>query len=319
MKNYGKKICEVCRKVYQSNQSRQRVCSKKCYKVHEKRMANKKEIEFYNKYFENSNAHKKRLKKAIRSTKYRVYDERIINYDSPTGKAFVGIYKEPFQKVVNGFGYFGVLMQTDNRTLVQCHECGKWFIWINSGHLKIHGYTQKEYNEKFGLNKTKSLLSDEQSYIREDKARKRNRMYSKEEKERLAKLIAVARKNREKQRLSQIGKKHSTEYHNRFGTCEKQLKYRLLQYIKTYKDLPSRSKKGEGGRICKAMVRRFGDLNKGFAHYKLPIRLRRGTNVKFIAPNKKIIKFNYNRDYNKSIMIDWMIDNCEVLKKGLQK
>lgn len=109
--------------------------------------------------------------------------------------------------------------------------------------------------------------------------------------------------------------RRSIEYENEKGTCDLQIKFRLFEYIKMYKDLPSESsKKGEGRAICKVLVRRFGNLQKAFKHHGLPIRHRMGTTVELLAPNGKQMFFNYNQGYSKDKVLDWMIENCEALK-----
>ena len=51
-----------------------------------------------------------------------------------------------------GFGFQGVLVQSENRSLVQCSECGEWMKQITIAHLKKHNLNLDSYREKFGLN-----------------------------------------------------------------------------------------------------------------------------------------------------------------------
>jgi hypothetical protein len=104
------------------------------------------------------------------------------------------------------------------------------------------------------------------------------------------------------------------EHNNRYSICKKQLEYRLLGYIRAYKTLPSRSTKGEGGKICKALFRRFGSLSKAFSFYGLPTLKRYGSTFELLAPNGKVLFANYNKNYNRDMVYAWMLENTTVLK-----
>lgn len=70
-------------------------------------------------------------------------------------------YKEPLQKINNGFGFQGVLIYSKNRDKIQCHICGKFFRALNNYHLqKIHKITAAEYKEQFGLRQTTALIGE---------------------------------------------------------------------------------------------------------------------------------------------------------------
>ena len=105
------------------------------------------------------------------------------------------------------------------------------------------------------------------------------------------------------------------EFANRYGLCEKQLGFRLIEYIRKYKSLPSsRNVKGEGNIIRKALARRYGSPNEGFKHYQIPILYRTGTNVELLAPNGKQYFFNYNKaDYSPDAVYQWIVEQCPVL------
>lgn len=255
------------------------------------------------------------LRKYVRSRKLKVTDQRVIDYDSPTGKGFVGIAKSPLQKVEDGFGFKGVLMQTDNRTLCQCHICGKWFRLLAKHIEKLHQTTRDQYCKQFGLNASNGLVPDEYSYIRERAMRKvwENSAYKIKHTKRLRQQQSKAIKSSLKKRLKSTTR--TVEQENEHGTCELQIKYRLVEYIKRYKDLPSRSTKGEGGRICKVLRTRHGSLNEGFKAVGLPVRYRQGTSVELVAPDKAQLFFNYNKVYNKNEIYGWLEEHCPVLKE----
>jgi len=59
--------------------------------------------------------------------------------------------------VLNGFGYYGVVLHNPEEDLVQCHICGLWFRSLG-GHIRFHGYTASSYREDFELSKSIPLV-----------------------------------------------------------------------------------------------------------------------------------------------------------------
>lgn len=304
-----KRTCERCGKEYQPRANGQRYCSTRCVSMVRKKNKHKKRDAFYTKYFDIAKEKfytYKNYRNFLQRNKYKIEstDERVIDYNSPTGKAYIGIAKKPLAKVVEGFGYKGVLMQTENRELVQCHECGKWFRMLAQHIRRKHKLSKEDYTKKFNLSENRSLIPDAQSYKLEDATRKRNlKQASPEHLRKFTDKAIKATKER------WTGAKHSEEYHNKFGTCEKQLGFRLEEYIKRYKDLPSRSTKGEGGKLSKALHRRYGSLNNGFKHYGFAARYRKGTSVELLAGNGEQFFFNYNKVYSKEDIYTFLIKN----------
>lgn len=303
MKIFQNIKCEVCQNDFRPLSSKQKTCSEKCLDKKHKRKDKNKVL----KYFEtptNKRPVYKGILNLLKNRKLKVTDHRTIPYDSPTGRAFVGVAKKPLREVENGFGFKGVLLQTDNRMFIQCHICGKWIRQLTKRHLQKHKITKDKYKTKFGLMKSTSLVSDELSYSLE----KRARIRLEKNPNSLNHLTNIAAKGLASQKRRKLI--HNDEHNNRYGICEKQLGFRLIEYIKKYKDLPSRSIKGEGGIISKALYRRFKSLNQGFKHYGLPTRYRQGSNVELNAPNGKQLFFNYNKDYSKDKIWAWFVQNC---------
>lgn len=93
-------------------------------------------------------------------------------------------YKEPLKPVEseNGYGYYGVLLATKNGEKIQCHVCGELYSSL-SMHIRNHGYTGKEYKNKFGLSSRTALVSDQQREILKRAYIKRFGSWSSEKKE----------------------------------------------------------------------------------------------------------------------------------------
>lgn len=67
-------------------------------------------------------------------------------------------FKEPMQKVEDGFGYYGAITTTNDEQLIQCHVCGYYFARLSS-HIMNKHMPVREYKLKFGLRIKDGLLS----------------------------------------------------------------------------------------------------------------------------------------------------------------
>lgn len=249
----------------------------------------------------------------IASTEYKITDERfLLDYpDSPTGRAYIGVSKKPLQKA-DGYGFQGVLLQTDNRQFVQCHVCGKWAKRLTD-HIRAHNMTKADYTKKFGLYTKNALVADATSYKLAVAGFKAIRVMTPETRSKSRALLKAQQKHGTRK---QIGK---TEHDNKFGLCEKQLGYRLIEYLKIYQDLPSTQQKGEGMLISGALRKRYSSINLGLKHYGLPTRHRYGgTKVELIAPDGQQYFFNY-KTWNKEEVYRWMVDHSPVLQGDINQ
>lgn len=295
--------CSICKKRFEPRGNKQVTCSLEC----KKRIDYKKAKEKVKKYFIKEISPNK-ARAHTRNKALAIYDERTITYDSPTGKAYVGLAKRPLMKVDEGYGFKGVLLQTDNRELVQCHICGKWAKVISSNHLKKHKTNRLEYNAKFGLQDSTKLVCDASSYRYEASARKNplpNQM---------KKLAMTDQKSamQARKRVKQVGK---PEHDNKYGLCPLQLGIRLAQYITEYKMLPSEGIKGEGRRIARGLKKRHDSINNGFKYYFVPTIYRKGSSVELQSPDGEQFFFNYNRGYNREFVYGWIEQHCKIQDK----
>lgn len=150
--------------------------------------------------------------------RYREATKQMEHEEAPSGFVRLYNYKEPFMPVEKGFGYQGVLLMDGSGKTVQCHICGEWLPSIGKWHLRDHRVTANQYKERFGLDKTTALVSEE--YRKKllnhvPPKRKAWEDFTKEEQEAIvAKYRAtMAKGSREKQ--------------NQRGTCPAQLIERL--------------------------------------------------------------------------------------------
>lgn len=240
------------------------------------------------------------------------YKDKIINCpDSPTGKAYVGINKSPFMPAKdNGHGYQGVVLQDDNRELVQCHSCGEWFAHINARHIaKCSGMTVDAYKHKYGINKTTGLISDSRSLALTKNALKG-----------VAKNLELMKDPLYFNRIIEAGRRgrriqphapHKTEFENKYGTCPLQLKTRLYEFIRCNRELPSQNNRGRP--IYKALRRRYGEFGHALSAHGLPWMKRKGTNMRFTFNDGTVYEYNINQFYDREALFKIMMQKCPVL------
>ncbi len=241
----------------------------------------------------------------------------IIKYPtSDNGKAYRGVAKEPLMKTPTNIGYLGVKIQNTTRTLIQCFECGKWVSFINSAHLQMHGMDAQKYKKKFGFNQNTALTSDSMNTqmaknilgignVNADKKWTKRR------------LLAVKRANA----LGLTRHLQDTiEFQNKYGTCEEQLKARLVEFVHRYHRLPWGNSKYDGFNFqgVSTYKRRFGSLNEAFQHYGLPWRVKyRGKTFCYKFPDKTIFTLRPGDDYG--VLYQLMLKKCSVLKNYIPK
>jgi hypothetical protein len=174
----------------------------------------------------------------------------IVSYpDSPSGKAFVGKAQPPLPRNKK-IGFRGILVQTDDRSLVQCYLCGQWMKRLPMHIKAIHGVDAEEYKRQFSLAKSTALCSDKtyQEYVKTG--------YN------LQKILAKMKKSNNKGFIK-VKPKHkdyhlrrkTVDFQNKRGTCSLQLIANLWLYIKRAKKIPQAHTYSQSDTLRK----RFGD------------------------------------------------------------
>jgi|TARA_R100001530_G_scaffold134246_1_gene108765 hypothetical protein len=243
------------------------------------------------------------------------YADKIIDYpESPTGKAYIGIAKKPLMESETGYGFEGVLIQTDDRMLVQCHNCGEW-----RKHLSLHvksctGLTAKEYKRKYGLLMRTGLLSDAQSMENTKnlfnqtvgfRDWNKNPKNAKRRMEQNAKgrALAVARKKKGGV---------SAEQMNRTGTCPLQIKTRVIEFIHANKEFPTASNRGQS--LYQIIAKRFGSFKDGMREYGLPQWIKGTYGERYYEfPDGSIHSFNSRDIQERDMFYQLMVQKCPVL------
>ena len=143
-----------------------------------------------------------------------------MKYDSPSGKIIVGKYIPPFEKVKDGFGFKGVIVEDVNTGQLQCHICGEWHQQLVSHIIPKHNLTCSEYKKRFGLLQS-TALKNKKMRIRQSevmqvlrKKNKKNRMgFGKNN------VYAGNRKNKPK----------AEESKNKYGVCDLQIMQKVIE------------------------------------------------------------------------------------------
>lgn len=177
-------------------------------------------------------------------------------FEKLLGKRIMPLYKSepPYMKFEGGFGYLGVMLIDNLTDNVQCHFCGWWFKSV-SNHVRGHGMTSAEYRMKVGLYKSASMMGI-QALKRFSNATKKAGTWQKN----LAKGSATIRQHSPKKNTGNYTYQHK----NKWGTCEEQLKSRLLKAIEKHGKIKIVS---EELSLYNALKRRFGSYDEAIKYY----------------------------------------------------
>lgn len=275
-----------------SKQVLKKYCNKSCSKNSTLLRSKERRKGAYNRIKENQPA----LENFFSAQKDKFKDKIIQYKDSPSGKAYIADAKRPLIKNET-FGYRGVLLHDDSREFIQCYECGHWYRGL-SQHLRLfHGIAKAEYQEKYGFNKTTTLISDG---LKEKLSR--NAIEGK------WKNPPEKARSHKKSNSRPGGQVQSTEYQNKFGTCPLQLEEKLRTFIHRYKHLPN--KRNTGG-CYHALKARFGHRNM-YIRYGLPFPGMGGWTFTF--PDGTVFKRERGRWEDRDELYTLMVNKCPFLQ-----
>jgi hypothetical protein len=181
-------------------------------------------------------------------------------YGNPAQPIHYRNYKEPLTKVENGFGYYGVICETDNGEWVQCHECGK-LVKSLAHHASAHNMTSLEYRDKFKIGRTSSVTATKSRELKQEAYKKRD-----------PKLIMKATKAMEKYREDVASGKRKyvngrkgipLDVRNKKGTCPDQLLDKLRVIAATEGRHPSyRFMAKKHGGLLRSILTTFGSFRE---------------------------------------------------------
>jgi hypothetical protein len=142
---------------------------------------------------------------------------RKIKYNSPSGYVNIGKYQPPFERVIKGFGYMGVILEDCESGKLQCHICGKWYEQMPR-HIEIHDLNSQEYKIRFGL-LISTALKSKKMRLRQSAIMQKLRGKNKANRFSFKKgnKFSGNRKNKPK----------ALESRNRYGVCDLQIMERI--------------------------------------------------------------------------------------------
>lgn len=164
-------------------------------------------------------------------------------------------YKEPISKVVDGFGYNGVILQSVDGDKLQCHICGELFGDLTLHVNRKHKISIPNYKARFGIAKKTSLISENQRNLRREKTMAwLNSLSEQEMNEYRNKLRERGKKGFASRKPGQP--KESLETKNKKGTCPDQLLEKIREVSEKLNKTPTLSEfmKETGGQKYKHLV-----------------------------------------------------------------
>lgn len=147
-------------------------------------------------------------------------------------------YKEPLTKVEGGFGYYGVVLQTENNEYIQCHICGKLFKHL-AGHIWFgHKLKVNDFKDRFGISHTTALTSETTRWKLKNRTLEWLKQMDPEEKQAyIEKRREALIKGRNKRTTYQP--KKTLEGYNKDGTCPDQLLQKIKDVANELEHTPS--------------------------------------------------------------------------------
>ena len=202
-------------------------------------------------------------------------------------------YKEPITRVKKGFGYYGVMLTTNDGTKVQCHICGELFANLGFHIYYAHKIKGVDYKTSFGLAYKTALMSE----VNKENLRRGTMDW----------LSAMTPKQLKEYRERQ-GKMHKNRVHdreqpklmletkNKRGTCPDQLLAKITEVKNKLRHTPSLSEliRETGGQKYKHL------LYTTFGSYKNALKLLS------LQPQTSAKKGVWVRKYTEEELIEYL-------------
>lgn len=199
-----------------------------------------------------------------------------IKYDSPSGYVSIGKYIPPFEKVKDGFGFMGVMIEDFESGKLQCSICGEWFETLPN-HLRSHNILSSDYKIRFGL-LVSTALKSKKMRLRQSKIMQGLRWKNKSNRGSFKKNNSFAGNRK--------GKSKALESRNKYGVCDLQIMQKVIELKKEIGKTPTLTQ----------LKDRYGNV------FLTHLYKRYGSYIKYcneIGMNPNYSNFNpkYNREY----------------------
>lgn len=190
-------------------------------------------------------------------------------------------------------------MQTKDKTLIQCHECGQLRKRLNNSHLRTHGINAERYKQRNGIALTTPLAATIWIQKKSANIKADPRAYYKRARLRTSDYV-----RRSKRPVS-------IEERNQFGTCGAQLAYRLASYIKETRKLPSGKSGSSGRQLYRSIDNHLGSLKRALKYF-FGVKYKTSGRMITLVKGRSRIKYDAERDNEKAHQ--WLVKNIPALK-----
>lgn len=224
-------------------------------------------------------------------------ETKSIDFELPKGTRSYNLYKlhPPFRKLVDGYGYPGVILERVKDEKLQCHICGGWFDNLASHVLYEHKTKSEEYKKKFSLRQKDSLVCKKISEFRRALGSNAGNL------EHLKKVSIIGIKTRQanKKKHAQNKSKASLQSKNTLaalnekGICPDKLNYRFdVVYAQLGKQPTAHELKHYDEPCHTRIIQKFGTFNKYIEYRgltpKQPLKIDKIPDIKLIAAIRNI-------------------------------
>lgn len=216
---------------------------------------------------------------------YPKVTDRKIKYNSPSGYVHIGKYVPPFEKVKDGFGFMGVIVEDFKSGKLQCHECGEWFEQLVSHIHPAHNLSCSEYKKKYGLLMSTALKS-KRMRLRQSEVMQGMRKKHKKHRFKFAKNNDYAGNRK--------GIKKAVESKNKYGVCDLQIMQKVIELHNELGKTPTLTE----------LKDRYGGA------FLFHLHKRYGSYVAYCKKEGFIPNFsNYNPKYSREYFIEKALSN----------
>jgi hypothetical protein len=168
----------------------------------------------------------RRLNQLVNAGTVRTPDFKEVNVEN---------YKEPMEKVKDGYGYYGAITTTNDGKQIQCHICGYYYANVGSHIKAAHKVNPRDYKIKYGLRINDGLLSPIEREHRQEVYNTYARKSPEEFREMSRKAQAVI-----KEKGIQLGgKAWGPQTRNEKGMCKEQTIAKIKVIADMYNGIPS--------------------------------------------------------------------------------
>jgi hypothetical protein len=159
---------------------------------------------------------------------------RKLKYNSPSGFININKYVPPFEKVKDGFGFIGVVIEDNKTGELQCNICGRWFKNLPTHINFAHKISANDYRKRFGLSQSTALktkrLRLRQSAVMTKLNKENPKCFNRSH-------FGFEKKNH--YAGNRKGKSNRPETTNKYGVCELQIIEKILDLNHKLKKTPT--------------------------------------------------------------------------------